>query len=184
MWNASHWFLIMAVLFVGCARGGNSHAGASSPSKGIRRQVASADRAFRTFRTAKTVEVIKLGARDEGSTEIAFHGWKIIGRATINAAEVREEMLRTLMVAQREHDGSACACFQGDFGIRATDVNGGVMDMVCAFTCNIVDVMFDDGSKGMFTTNTSPESAFERIFQDAGVWRIEKGSGLFSRKES
>ena len=145
--------LVMATLFAvtGCGQGDSSEA------------------AFTAMITAEQYELLSL---DPHSPEMPpvdeFHGWKVLGRTSIDDAATRKKLTDALRAVASEGDIVPAACFWPRHGIRLTTA-GIVTDFVICFQCSQVEV-FEDGKKSVgFLTSDTPQSTFDEVLQAKGV---------------
>jgi hypothetical protein len=97
-----------------------------------------------------------------------FHGWKVLGRTPVEAAETRAELMAALEQGARENTGTAAGCFNPRHGIRATR-GGQTADLVICFECFQVQVYAGDTRDGGFLTTRSPQPVFDQVLRDAGL---------------
>jgi hypothetical protein len=147
---------VATALLAGCA---DPPAGSKLP-EGARAALAAADR----------LELLSLdpdGPRD-GQAAGGFHGWKVLGRTSVEAAETRAKLMAALEQGARENTGTAAGCFNPRHGIRATR-GGQTTDLVICFECFQVQVYAGDTRDGGFLTTRSPQPAFDQVLRDAGL---------------
>jgi hypothetical protein len=98
-----------------------------------------------------------------------FYNHEILGRVAIVDRATRERLNSALAEGARRSDGTVMACFNPRHGIRLTDARGVVTDVVICFECRQVQVMRDGKQIAAFTTDASPQAAFDEVLRGAGV---------------
>lgn len=97
-----------------------------------------------------------------------FHGFKILGQATIEEPKQREALRYAFEQGVVEHDGSVAACFNPRHGLRAT-VNEKIHDFVICFECRQVEHYVDGAVTEQFLISNSPSPVFDQALRQAGV---------------
>ena len=99
-----------------------------------------------------------------------FHGWKVLGRVSVEDAATRKKLNDALRDGARGNDGMAAACFNPRHGIRATPAAGGQpTDLVICFECLSANVYQGGQKTGSFLTTESPQPTFDRVLRAANV---------------
>jgi hypothetical protein len=136
---------------------------------------ASSDDAYRTLPPdasalldeAEAVELISIDPRDRPpKPDESFHGWKILGRATIQKPQDRRAIVAALKRSVGEADKVA-GCFEPRHGLRATK-GGRVVDLVICFSCRWIEV-HDGGTTSSVWISEAPKSAFNKALREAHV---------------
>jgi hypothetical protein len=129
------------------------------------------DKAKAVLEKADSWELYSLdpAAKQDGSRNDGFHGWKVLGKTEVKDAKVREQLLTALTKGIAESDGFGAKCFDPRHGIRAK-LDKQSVDLVICFECSWVYV-FSDGTNhdGTAVTTGKPQAAFNKVLQDAKV---------------
>ncbi|MGC1273494.1 MAG: hypothetical protein WBC44_07270 [Planctomycetaceae bacterium] len=96
-----------------------------------------------------------------------FHGYEVLGRATLKGAE-RARIVGAFLDAADESDGTVAACFEPRHGIRAIR-DRETVDFVICFECLQVAVYAGDEEAGYFTITDTPLPVFNETLRDAGI---------------
>ena len=97
-----------------------------------------------------------------------FHGWKVIGKTTINDLEVRKRLIAALEKGVEENKGDAMKCFDPRHGIRVTR-DGVTADFVICFQCFQAIVYMTGGKEQRFLITDSPAPLFNQTLRDAKI---------------
>src|SRR4051812_29507691 len=98
----------------------------------------------------------------------AFHGWKVLGKTTVNDADARKKLLAALEKGAKDNDGIAAACFNPRHGIRVK-AGDKTIDLVICFECFSATVYTGEERTGSFLTTASPQPALDKVLTDAKV---------------
>ena len=102
-----------------------------------------------------------------------FHGWRVLGRTTIDDDATRAQLNEALRAGARENRGAAAGCFNPRHGIHVVR-DGTSYDLVICFECLQVQV-FEAGQPAEgFLVSESPQPAFDHVLRAAGVPLAEK----------
>ena len=96
-----------------------------------------------------------------------FHGWRVIGRTTVAAAD-REKLVAAFKKGVADNDGTVAACFNPRHGIRVTH-DGKTADFVICFECLQVHAYLGDKDEKGFLVTQSPQAAFDTVLKTAKV---------------
>jgi hypothetical protein len=97
----------------------------------------------------------------------AFHGWKVLGKTTVEAAD-REKLVTEFKKGVEANDGTVAACFNPRHGIRVTHA-GKTADFVICFECLQVHAYLGDKDEKGFLITQSPQPAFDAVLKAAKV---------------
>jgi hypothetical protein len=120
---------------------------------------------------AETFELLSLEPkRLKEVPKDSFHGWKVLGKETIDIPEIRKKLVDALEkgVAENQDKGIVVKCFNPRHGIRVKH-NGKAADFVICFECLQVKVYVDGGAEQTFLVSSSPAETFNKVLKDAGV---------------
>lgn len=121
------------------------------------------------LRGAERYELLSLDpAYYEEVPDDNFHGWRVLGRASIVDVEARNGLNDALRSGAQESDGSAAMCFHPRHGIHLTRADQ-VTDLVICFECNQVKVFVDAQSSEGFFTTSSPHEVFDNALKEVGL---------------
>jgi hypothetical protein len=144
---------------LGRMRGGAREDAPNRLPDGVRDVLANADR----------FELLSLDPGNGTTREPGhFWGWPVLGSATIEAPDMRAEVLAALEQGIAENEGLVAACFMPRHGIRAAR-GGAAVDLLVCFECLQVYVYSDGKWVGTVLVMDSPEPVFDRILSRAGV---------------
>ena len=123
---------------------------------------------------ADSIELISLdpGERTGGAAS-GFHGWKVLGRATLRDGAGRT-VVEAIHRGVREA-GDAAGCFEPRHGLRATRGKRAV-DLVICFSCRWIEV-HDGGATAFVRTSTAARPAINGALRDAAVALAKDGEG-------
>jgi hypothetical protein len=97
----------------------------------------------------------------------AFHGYKVLGKATVKDDAVRKQVIGALEKAVADGE-SPRKCFWPRHGIRATRGEKTV-DLVICFQCAQMYVYQGDKAPAILYPSRSPEPVLDKVLKDAGV---------------
>lgn len=97
-----------------------------------------------------------------------FHGWQVLGGTTVVDPAMRTELITALADGVGENQGVAAGCFNPRHALRVTE-QGVVHDFVICFECYQVQWFQADQRQPGLLVTASPQAAFDRILQAAGV---------------
>ena len=118
---------------------------------------------------ADSIELISLSpSRLKEEPKDAFHGWKMLGKTTVNKAEDRKALVEAFVKGVAENKGMAARCFNPRHGIRAKH-DGKTADFVICFECYQVHAYLDDGKAKYFLISRSPTELFNKTLMNAKV---------------
>jgi hypothetical protein len=103
-----------------------------------------------------------------------FHGWRVLGRTSIDDLATRQKLTNALRAGARENGSMAALCFKPRHGIHVVVHGSNVRDLVICFECLQVEV-FENGqaAKG-FLISDSPQPVFDDALRVAGIPLAEK----------
>jgi hypothetical protein len=143
---------VVALGTVGCSRGAEIPADAKA-----------------ALETAGEWELYSLDPkRQTDPPKDAFHGWKVLGKATVKEADTRKKLLAALDKGAADNKGIAAACFNPRHGIRVK-AGDKTIDVVVCFECFSASVYTGDERTGSFLTTASPQPALDKVLTDAKV---------------
>jgi hypothetical protein len=126
------------------------------------------DDAIKLIEGAKTVELISLDPSPKERDPKGFHGWKVLGRTTLQNKATREKALAAIKKGVADSDGTVAGCFIPRHGIRA--VNGKkTIDLVICFQCLSMQIWVDGERKGSALTTKSPQPTLDKVLRAAKV---------------
>jgi hypothetical protein len=100
--------------------------------------------------------------------EQTFHDYPVLGRVTITNKDERTELLNAFFKGIRDSDGSIALCFNPRHGISAVRREE-VIDLVICFECRQTQVYFNGSNAKRLSTTRSPQAAFDRSLEKAGI---------------
>lgn len=81
--------------------------------------------------------------RAHQSSEVTtFHGWPILGSAHVTSAQTVKSIVQSLIRGVEQHRDEGPACFLPRHGVRAALRDGGTIDLVICFKCQLMEVHF------------------------------------------
>ncbi len=109
-----------------------------------------------------------------------FHGWRALGRVTVEDAAERARLVDALAKGVAGNDGVVAACFNPRHGVRAVH-DGKTVDLVICFECLQVQMFVDASASEGFLTTSAPQPSFDRVLRAAGVPLAADGPGSAGR---
>ena len=97
-----------------------------------------------------------------------FHGWRVLGRASINDEATRKKLNDALRAGARENDRMVAACFNPRHGIHLVRGDS-AHDLIICFECLQVDVFEHEQWIRGFLTSPSPQPVFDDVLRAARV---------------
>jgi uncharacterized protein DUF1559 len=97
-----------------------------------------------------------------------FHGWKVLGKKTIDKAEVRKTLVESFEKGVAEYNGVGKEGFLPRYGIRVQH-EGKAADFVICLECSYVRVYVEGGAETEFLVSDSPAKTFNSVLKDARV---------------
>ena len=125
---------------------------------------------------AQKYELLSLDPLVRGTTDDHFHGWKVLGRTTVDDPSVRKKLNDALKEGARVGAQGPMACFNPRHGIRTTR-DGKTLDLVICFECVQVYVYEGKDKTGNFLISASPEATFDDVLRAGGVPLAKKVFG-------
>jgi hypothetical protein len=122
---------------------------------------------FRIFEGSPAMEVIALNPNGAQSEVETFHGYGVLGRATIrDSGDIKA--LSTAFFDGRAEGGAAFLCFDPRHGIhvRFDDKD---LDLVICFECKQGYLYFGDVDELWCGISNTPRPSFDEIFKKAGL---------------
>jgi hypothetical protein len=119
-----------------------------------------------TLEKGDSFELLSLEPLESPAEEGNFHGWKVLGRVT-----VEENMRRRLVEALKkgvENQGVSADCFQPRHGIQV-QLDGKVFAIVVCFECRSAESFIDDNRGSGFYVSPSPQPVFDDVLRRAGI---------------
>jgi hypothetical protein len=117
--------------------------------------------------SADQFELLSLSPdRLEEKPKDGFHGWKVLGKTTVQDAETRKKLVAALQKGVEENTGIAAGCFNPRHGIRVTR-DGQATDFVICFECLQVEVYSGETARRGFLVTNSPQPAFDAVLKEA-----------------
>jgi hypothetical protein len=126
---------------------------------------------FRILEQTPSMDIIALNPQGVGDEAETFHGYGVLGRATIrDAGDIKA--LAGAFLQGRRAGGRAFACFDPRHGIhvRRGDQD---LDLVICFECEQGYLYFGSFNGRWYGISESPRPSFDRAFQKAGL-RVTK----------
>lgn len=124
---------------------------------------------LQALQNAEHYELLSLNpSREEVKDADDFHGWRVLGRTTVDDAATRKRLTDALRAGARANDGMVAACFNPRHGIRVTR-SGTTTDLVICFECMSVKVFGADQAGVQFLTTADPQPTFDDVLGKAGV---------------
>jgi hypothetical protein len=103
----------------------------------------------------------------------SFHGYKILGKTTVNDAVVRKKLVTAFKKAVSESGKGAPGCFNPRHGIRVT-YKGQMVDFVICFECIQVKAYIPDEPVKGFLVRGDPAVTFDDVLREAKLPLAEK----------
>jgi hypothetical protein len=124
------------------------------------------------LRQAAALELLALDPAWPTPAQVAdparFHGYAILGRATVTDEATRTRALDLIGQACRENDGMVAACFDPRHGVRA--VHGSrTVDLVICFECLTVKVFADGALVNNGDLAETQEPELSALYRAAGL---------------
>jgi hypothetical protein len=121
------------------------------------------------LQNAESLEVLSLEPTTPTEPpEDAFHGWKVLGRKTLDQSEQRKKLIAVFSQGVSEYTGGGFRCFIPRHGLRVKHKDQ-VADLVICFECSHVRAYVDGESEKSFLISDSPADLFNEILRTAGV---------------
>jgi hypothetical protein len=106
--------------------------------------------------------------RDEPPPKGDYHGWKVLGKTTIQDPDIRKSVISAVERGLAE-EGDPKKCFDPRHAIHASHKEKTVDILIC-FHCSQVQVYLDGNSEGPFLgTSSSPEAVLDKVLTQANV---------------
>jgi hypothetical protein len=123
------------------------------------------------LRRAESVEVYSIDPELEyGKSATSFHGWKYLGKTTVDGKWLRRRITRSVLTANWECHGGF-KCLDPRHGIRV--VSGGkTVDLLICFWCSQVEVFGPEQPEGFFPINSRPSALLNRLLSKAGIPQV------------
>ena len=118
------------------------------------------------MRNADSFELLSLNP-EHRRKDAAFHGFAVLGRATVSDQAARRRLYNALQSGARWGTLPA-SCFDPRHGIHMVS-NGKTIDLLICFHCGQAQVWQDDRLVTYFTISGSPEPVFDQALRDAGL---------------
>jgi hypothetical protein len=97
-----------------------------------------------------------------------FHGWRVIGKTTINDPDIRKRLVAALEKGVEENKGDSMKCFDPRHGVRVTR-DGMTADFVICFQCFQAIVYVAGEKEQRFLITDSPAPVFNQTLRDAKI---------------
>lgn len=109
-------------------------------------------------------------SEEEQQSEHHFHGWEVLGEATLSSEKERADLTRALNRGIAENgDTTMAACFGPRHGI-SVQAPRGTVDLVICFECLQIRVYGEDGEQRATTlTMSDPSVVFNQIWRKHGL---------------
>lgn len=123
---------------------------------------------FRILEQATSLDVIALnpnGVVDEAET---FHGYGVLGRATIRDVSDIEALAAAFVSGRRQGSDDLIACFDPRHGIHVPRGEQG-LDLVICFECKQGYLYYRKFQKWWFGISGSPREIFDQIFKKSDL---------------
>jgi len=98
----------------------------------------------------------------------SFHGWKVLGKKTVDEAEVRKTLVAAFEKGVEAYQGDGAACFNPRHGIKVKH-GGKAADLVICFECDRVRAYLGGQNEHEFLVSRSPSDLFNKVLKDGGV---------------
>ena len=130
--------------------------------------------AMSALRNAEHYELLSLNPTwSRNSPPDGFHGYAVLGRASVSNADTRKRLTHALRKGALENWGLAAGCFKPRHGIHVTQANQST-DFVICFECLQAVVFTDAQPSQSFLVSRSPERIFDEVLRKAGIPLAEK----------
>jgi hypothetical protein len=156
---------LVALLLVGCARD-SAPVGTQAPPPwpdGVLARLAGSD-GMRIFALHPRPEELAGG----GALLEDFHGYPILGQATVPDPSRRDLLLRLLEDGIEASDGSAAHCFEPRHGLSVT-AGSTTVDYVICFECRQIQVVENGQRQPDVLTSDAHAGDVTRFFEGAGL---------------
>ena len=100
---------------------------------------------------------------DDGPPERLFHGYRVLGRASIDYVAQRRQLVSAFYQSAREGD-RAMLCFMPHHALHALR-GSAVVDIVICFHCGLYQV-FDGQERPFAELSTLAQSLYERVVRE------------------
>lgn len=120
---------------------------------------------------AERLELLALHPEDRASGKDAFHGHKVLGRATLAGAGASRSLVDLVYRGIAAYDGVGADCFEPRHGIRAR-LGHLVVDLVICYRCKAILVFrsdTEDSPKSFAGTQESVKAKVGAVFTAAGL---------------
>lgn len=104
-----------------------------------------------------------------------FHGWKVLGKATVKDKDARQRVIASLKKGAEENDGVVANCFEPRHGIQVTH-DGKTISLVICFQCLSAQMFVDGKRDGGYLTTGSPQPVLDKVLKDASIPLAKKPS--------
>jgi hypothetical protein len=126
--------------------------------------------AVSTLRTADTFELLSLNGEPDPK---GWHGYRLLGRTTIDGADVRARLLAALDSGIARSTGPGARCFVPRHGIRAVR-GGATVELLICFECSWVRVYTGGAEQAAAVVTTAdPQPVFDEVLRAAKVPRSQ-----------
>jgi hypothetical protein len=115
------------------------------------------------FAKAESFELLSLDPSKGEREGQGFHGWTVLGKATLKG-DVAGEIRGAVRKGAKDSDGSVAKCFEPRHGIRV----GGI-DLVLCYACLQGQVFKGDSWVRDFPTTAGPAKTLDATLKKAGV---------------
>jgi len=118
------------------------------------------------LRQPDRLEMLSLSHRrrpDDGPEERLFHGYRVLGRASIDDVAQRRQIVSAFYQSAREGDGEML-CFMPHHALHAVRGNA-VVDIVICFHCRLYEV-FDGQERPFAELSTLAQALYERVVRE------------------
>lgn len=124
------------------------------------------------LRDAAALELMALDPSPPTPADLAdparFHGYRVLGRATVTDPATRLALLDLLARGARENDGTVAACFNPRHGVRA-ELGGRTAELVICFECLSWQVFGDGARVANGDTAATHEPEVSALYRAAGL---------------
>ena len=118
-------------------------------------------------------ELLSLNPDREKIDEDGFCGWTVLGKTTINDADMRGKLLAAFRTGVAQSDDALVDCFNPRHGIEVVH-DGTTHQFVICFQCYRVEWYTNNAQTGGFQITDSPQETFDEILKASEVPLAEK----------
>ena len=124
--------------------------------------------AEQALRNTADFELLSLDPDREKIDENGFCGWTVLGKTTIQDADVRTKLVDAFKKGVAQSDDTAVDCFNPRHGIQVVH-DGTTHQFVICFECYQVEWYTNNANTGGFHIADSPQEIFDEILKASKV---------------